>query len=110
MSRAIRFFLFVVVVLLTPVLFWLFGAMLFWPLSRKYLAANDRRIEYFRKIFLANLLFVVGGTLLVALTIDFRAPDAIYMFAIPYSIGVILLIIGIGIFLLAGTGDDDHAA
>ncbi len=98
MNRAVGFFLAVVAVLLTPVLFWLLGPMLFWPLSRKYLAADDRRIEHFRKIFLANLLFVVGGSVLAALTADFSSPDAIYSFAIPYSIGVILLIISIVVF------------
>ncbi len=98
MNRTIGFFLFVVAVLLAPILFWLFGPMLFWPLSRMYLAADDRRIGYFRNIFLTNLLFVVGGSLLVALSVDFRAPNSIYVFAIPYSIGVILLITGIVVF------------
>ena len=100
MNRTIGFFLFVVAVLLGPVLFWLLGPMLFWPLSRMYLAPDDRRIEYFRKIFIANLLLVVGGSLLVALSVDFEAPDAIYLFAIPYSIGVILLITAIVVFFV----------
>jgi len=65
-----------------------------------YLAPDDRRIEYFRKIFIANLLLVVGGSLLVALSVDFEAPDAIYLFAIPYSIGVILLITAIVVFFV----------
>jgi len=100
MNRTVGFFLFVVAILLSPILFWLFGPMLFWPLSRMYLAADDRRIGYFRKIFLANLLFVFGGSLLVALSVDFGAPDAIYLFAIPYSIGVILLITGVVVFFV----------
>jgi hypothetical protein len=100
MNRTVGFFLFVVAILLAPIFFWLFGPMLFWPLSRLYLAADDRRIGYFRKIFLTNLLLVVGGTLLVALSVDFTTPNEIYLFAIPYSIGVILLIAGIIVFFV----------
>ncbi len=100
MNRTVGFFLFVVAILLAPVLFWLFGPMLFWPLSRMYLAADDRRIGYFRKIFLANLLFVFGGSLFVALSVDFEAPNAIFLFAIPYSMGVILLVTGIVVFFV----------
>ncbi len=100
MNRTVGFFLFVVAILLAPILFWLFGPMLFWPLSRMYLAAEDRRIGYFRKIFLTNLLLVVGGSLLLAFSVDFTTPNAMYLFAIPYSIGVILLITGIVVFFV----------
>ena len=99
MNRTVGFFLFVVGILLSPVLFWLFGPLLFWPLSRVYLAPGDRRIEYFRRIFLATVLLVVGGVLLIVLSVDFVTPNAIFWFAIPYSIGVVLLIIGILVFL-----------
>lgn len=100
MNRPVGFFLFVVGILLAPVLFWLFGPLLFWPLSRVYLAPGDRRIEYFRRIFLATLLLVVGGVLLIALSVDFGTANAIYWFAIPYSIGVVLLVIGIVVFFV----------
>ena len=100
MNRTLGFFLFVMAVLLGPVLFWLFGPMLFWPLSRMYLAPDDRRIGYFQNIFVANLLLVVGGSLLAALLVDFEAPNALYLFAIPYSIGVILLITAIVVFFV----------
>jgi len=100
MNRTVGFFLFVMAILLAPILFWMLGPMLFWPLSRLYLAADDRRIDYFRKIFLTNLLLVVGGTLLVALSVDFTTLNEMYLFAIPYSIGVILLIAGIVVFFV----------
>jgi hypothetical protein len=100
MNRTIGFFLFVVGILLAPVLFWLFGPLLFWPLSRIFLAPDDRRIGYFQKIFLATLLLVVGGTLLIALAVDFGTSNAIFLFAIPYSIGVVLLMTGIVVFFI----------
>jgi hypothetical protein len=100
MKRTIGFFLFVVGILLAPVLFWLFGPMLFWPLSRMHLAADDKRIGYFKIIFLTNLLFVVGGSLLVVLSVDFSTPNTMYLFAIPYSIGVTLLMAGIVVFFV----------
>jgi len=100
MNRTLGFFLFVMAILLGPVLFWLFGPMLFWPLSRMYLTPDDRRIGYFQNIFIANLLLVVGGSLLAALLADFESPNAIYYFAIPYSIGVFLLITAIAVFFV----------
>ena len=87
-------------VLLGPVLFWLLGPMLFWPLSREFLPADDRRIGYFQNIFFANLLFVVGGSLVIGLWLYVRGFDALYLFAIPYSIGVTLLIAGIIVFFV----------
>lgn len=105
MNRTIELFLFVVAILFAPIFFWLFGPLLFWPLSRMYLSVDDRRIEYFRKIFLANLLFVVGGSLLVVLSADFSAPGAIFLFAIPYSIGVILLVTGVVVFFVGRDGN-----
>ena len=106
MKRTIGFFLFAVGILFGPVLFWLFGPLLFWPLSRMYLAADDKRIGYFKIIFFSGLLFVVGGSLLVALSVDFSSPDIfsspniMYSIAIPYCIGVTLLIAGIVIFFV----------
>jgi hypothetical protein len=100
MKRTIGFFLFAVGILFGPVLFWLFGPLLFWPLSRMYFAADDKRIGYFKIIFFTNLLFVVGGSLLIALSVDFSSPNIMYLIAIPYSIGVTLLIVGIVIFFV----------
>jgi len=105
MKRTIGFFLFAVGILFGPVLFWLFGPLLFWPLSRMHLAADDKRIGYFKIIFFMDLLFVVGGSLLVALSVDLSSPkimspNIMYLIAIPYSIGVSLLIAGIVIFFV----------
>jgi hypothetical protein len=100
MKKNLGICLFVAGVLLAPILFWFFGPLLFWPVSRMYLPAGDKRIWHFQNIFFAQLIFVVGGTVLAGLLILFWMPDSLYLLALPYSIGIIFLIVGILVFFL----------
>ena len=99
MKKILWIILFVAGVLLAPILFWFFGPLLFWPIARTFLPADDKRIWHFQNIFFAQLLFVVGGTVLAGLLILFWMPDSMYLLALPYSIGIIFLIAGILILL-----------
>ena len=105
MKKNLWIILFVAGVLLAPILFWFFGPLLFWPIARTFLPADGKRIWHFQNIFFAQLLFVVGGTVLAGLLILFWMPDSMYLLALPYSIGIIFLIAGILIFFLDPDGE-----
>jgi len=103
MNRTIGFFLAVVGILLMPVLFWMFGPLIFWPVSRELLAADDKRIKVFQNIFFAHLVLVVGGSALVAISFFGGAQDAVYWLAVPYGFGIVFLIACVVVFF-AGKG------
>ena len=100
MNQTLKFFLVAIAILLGPILFWLFGPMLFWPLSLAYLPEGDARIAYFQLIFLANLLLVIGSTLILGFLLLIGVQFSMGLFAIPYSIGVFFLISAIAIFFV----------